>query len=686
MDPKSDAYAPTKPILIVQRFTAAKLVQLTWVIYDSEFDSVIIERKTTQDTSFVQLVSLPKTSRAYVDTSAFFSYPMSYRISPIYRRDGKEFKTSSQEIPVNFGTIGKPTLTYNSATRAMDAKFANTFKIPFQVEYWVKRPGMDTYEKIATLPGPASNVTQSVAVDHEVFRLDVAVVYSIEANNHRSVIDSISHSLPIHYPRSVIVTPMTEALGRVVWTNPYDFHEDIVVKVKDDEWILPDTTTSMDLTRYFRSSVTYDVTVQYRKDGEVSLPASIQKTMSITAPSIAFLGPGQDPILRISSSSSANSVYALGEYYVLEMSKNMTPYIPIDSAKVTATSHLFTVTGLDTTSIYMFRGRSLTSGSSTAIRLQPRFTYGHVIWDGIPNANTIRHFSPYDDLYVKDDQPSSAGVYDFNTHLKLFDVPLQGSDRPNGFTNKGGYLARISSTSNQTTLRHYSSDGSHSGNFVIPSTAYIMGNHDDVLFFDLPNRALKRVYLPTQSTTDIPFTETSNPGTQSAVFATFENSFAVKTEKQLHLYSYSETDGYVLSKSIDTPPYSSTLMEMIMTETHVILRLQLGIGNYFWYTNRETGSFQTFSRNWTGTFQVAYLGGYKWLRYYGHESYLTDLISNTETKQLFYPQSTAFTPQRLHRVRNQTSQPEILLLRTSTLSTLPYQLVWLKYQKFWVQE
>jgi hypothetical protein len=678
MDPQSDTYSPFQPTNLIQSFNNDYQNRLAWQVSDASFDSFLIERKTTLDTGFVRLAALPKNITAYVDTSGLLTYPMSYRVASVYRREGKEFITHSAPMEVQFGAIGKPAITYNTINRTMGVKLTTTFKIPFQVDYWVKRPGMDTYEKIATLPGPASNATQSVALDHEVFRLDVAVVYSFTSKNLRNVVDSVPYVLPVHIPQHVNVTTMTEANGRIVWTNPYAFHDDIVVRVNDDEWILPDTTTSLDVGRYFRASVPYTITVQYRKDGELGVPASVQKTMTIIAPSISITSIMDSDIhLHVSSSKNGTTVFNLGEYYVLEMSRDLALYVPIDSVKVTASSHNFTVSGLDTTASYMFRARSLTSEASTPVRVQYRYAWGNQVWDGVPNAINIRHFSPYHDLYVIDEPPSS-GVYNLITKQKMYDVPLLGTGKPNGFTNKGGFLAQISSTTTQTTLRHYNSDGDHSGDFVIPSIHYVMGHFDDVMYYNPVRRSFERVHIPTKTTTDI---ETHLPQVPSVRFARFGTRIAMHIETEVRIYSYSDDGRYVFESSFSVP-YVQTSVILLVTDTHVIYKTY----NQFRYYDLSTGTIELITRSWSGTFGTGFLGGYDWMIFYAHDAYFYDIRTSSKTRLVFHPLSTHFSLMYTLKVSIQDGRNEIYLVRRSNSGSIPHQVVKLTKHMLWVEE
>ncbi len=682
-DPQSNTYSPVQPSKPLLSFDNDKRNRLAWQVKDVSFDSFLIERKTTLDTGFVRLAAVPKNITAYVDTTGFLTYPMSYRVASVLHRDGKEFKTYSLSTDVQFGTIDKPLISYNATTREMGVIFANTFKIPFIVDYWVRRPGQQTYEKLASLPGPATNVLRTFPVDHDVFRLDVAVVYSFTSNTHRSLVDSVPFVMPLHFPRNVNVTPMTEARGRIVWTNPFTFHDDIILRVNDDEWILPDTTTSLDLTRYFRASIPYSIRVQYRHNGDFSQQTAISKTMQITAPSISYLGPANpDPVIQVSSSNSGTSVFNFGEYYVLEMSRDLAPYIPIDSVKVTATSHLFTVTGLDTTSSYMFRARSLTSGPSTAIRLRYRLSAKNQTWGGISNALNIRHFSPYDDLYMMDGTSTTTGIYNFDTRQKVFDVPTQGTGKPNGFTNKGGYVAHILEESGQTTLRHYSSDGSHSDDFVIPSTSYMIGQFDDVLYLNPSRRTMERVHLPTQQTTEVQ----AVPTAPSAQFAQSGNDIVMYIQTQLRIYRFSESVGYVFVNSFNLPVHDSDFSELRITDTHIILRTRKNSTNYFRYINRNTGGVEQFDRVLSSTYYFVFLNDYDWMIYYGRDAYFVDLKKNTQTQLVFTPVVNATLAHPLHWVRSRDGEHDIYLLRTVGFSNSNPQLLWLTRQKLWVQE
>ena len=321
------------------------------------------------------------------------------------------------------------------------------------------------------------------------------------------------------------------------------------------------------------------------------------------------------------------------------------------------------------------RNKKAVISYSRTLKISQELAWGNVAWNGIPNAVNIRHFSEYDDLYVMDD-----GVYDYNTHLKLFTVPSQGTNKPNGFTNKGGYVSQIAATSTNTTLRHYTSDGNHSGDVVIPGTSYLIGHFDDVIYLNPTNRTLERIHLPTKTTTVI---EAGLPNVPSASFAIFETSIAMKIQTQMHIYRFSEGLGYALLNSFAIPSHISAQREMRMTDTQVIIRLQNGLWNYFWYINRETGFLESLSQYWTNISQYAYLQGYQWMVYFGQDAYSVDLSKSSQTRLIFHPESTGFTAQKLHRVRLRGDESEIVILRTSTSSS---QLVKLKKQNAWVVE
>jgi hypothetical protein len=321
------------------------------------------------------------------------------------------------------------------------------------------------------------------------------------------------------------------------------------------------------------------------------------------------------------------------------------------------------------------RDRKEFKSYSNTLKIFPDLAWSNHEWDGIPNALNIRHFSEYDDLYLMDD-----GVYDYNSHQKLFDVPNLGLGSPNGFTNKRGLVAQIGATATNTTLRNYTSDGNHSGDIVIPATSYIIGHVDDVLYFNPTRRTLERIHLPTKTTTEI---EAGLPNVTSASFAIFENSIAMKIQNQMHIYRFSETEGYALLNSFAIPSHISEQREMRMTDTHVIIRLRNGLWNYFWYIDRESGSLESLSQHWTSSSQYAYLDGYEWLVYFGRDAYFVDLNTSTQFRVVFYPESTAFIARELHRVRFHNEQPEILVLRTSSSN---YQLVKLTRGFFWVTE
>ncbi len=347
------------------------------------------------------------------------------------------------------------------------------------------------------------------------------------------------------------------------------------------------------------------------------------------------------------------------------VAKNVTHYV--DTAGMVTDSVSYRVA-----SLYR-RDRKEFKSYSNTVKIFPDLAWSNHEWDGIPMSLNIRHFSEYDDLYLMDD-----GVYDYNTHQKLFDVPRLVSGSPNGFTNKGGLVAQIGAPN--TTLRHYTSDGNHSGDIIIPATSHIIGQVDDVLYFNPTRRTLERIHLPTKTTTVI---EAGLPNVTSASFAIFENNIAMKIQNQMHIYRFSETEGYALLNSFAIPSHISEQREMRMTDTHVIIRLRNGLWNYFWYIDRESGSLESLSQHWTTISQYAYLDGYEWLVYFGRDAYFVDLNKSTQFRVVFYPESTAFSALNLHRVRFHSDQPEILILRSSSTSS---QLVKLTKQYVWVTE
>lgn len=685
-DPLSPSFTPATPYAVKHTFTAEKLVRLTWGLDDEAFDSLIIERKTTLDTSFVQIANLPTHARDFIDTIGLKTYPMSYRISSVFRCDGNEYKSSSDVLPIEFGTISKPTLTYNTTTQAIEATFSNTFKIPFIVDYYVKRLGQESYEKMATRPGPAStaSTTHTISIEHADLYLDMAVVYSFEANNHRSVVDSIPYSLPVHIARNLNVTPLTEALGRIVWTNPYDFHDDIIVQVNDREWILPDTTTTFDLVRFFHSDVTYNISVRYRKGGNVGEPATITRKMSIAAAGLSYQGPTIPyPILRVTSSTSANSIFHLGEYYVLEKRKDNGPYLPFDSVKVTSTTHDFIVTGLDTTSTYRFHVRSLTSKYSPNLGIRHKLSWGSRSWSGVPNETSIRHFSPYDDLYVVDDQPSTASVYDFDTGQKLYELPALGTGRPNGFTKDGGFVLRMGVANGQTTLRHFTSNGSHSGDVVIPGTSYIIGYFDDVIYYNPNRRMIERLHMPTQTKTVIDSMAFNLPVTY---FAKHDRSIIMYSPEVVYLYDYSDMNGYTLTTVYHFPEHSSDFRQLLLTDTHFIIRSHRSSIHHFRHFRRDTGAMVRYEWPAPSTYQVGHLDRFEWMLYDGQQAIFWDFETSDQYRIFYQPVSSGFTAQALHWVRLDKDVPEIYLMRTTSTPSLPNKLVKLVKQHHWILE
>ena len=677
-DPQSDTYSPEKPRNLAVSFNTTKQNRLTWQITHVMFDSILIERKTTRDTNFVRLAAVAKNVTQFVDTTGFMTSPMSYRIASVFRRDGKEFISYSNSVNVVFGTINKPTITYNTTNYRINTHVSSTWKSNFTAEYWVKTHPDSSFRFLSVQPGGTGAYWQSVPFQQDVFTIDVAVVYLLGDETYRSVIDSTVRNVVIHAPATVTVNPMKEASAQVNWTNPFDFHDDILVRINEDEWVMPKSATSLSLQRYFRSGVLYPISVRYRRGNELGAESIISAAYSIQPPTLSFDGPTYPNItFRTQSTTAANSSFALGEYLVLEASKDMGPFEMIDSVKITSTSHSFDVAGkLDSLSTYRFRAKTMTSIPSGIISIRHKLAYGTRSESQTPFENRITQFSMYDDRY-RGSSGNVGGIFDLMTGTMFFSIPAGSTTAPNGFTNNGHFVHRITTNPTSVTLRRYDGVGTVLGEFTLPAYTYHFGHDDDVIYLNTTTGAIERYHMPTATTTVL---QTGFPPRAETNYAVDETHFLVKVAGRFVLFTHDGSGTYQLKSDRELNTLASEASSIHLSPTHIHMAIS---SSTIHSVNIDNGTVESFANPYQLS-TLNHITDNEWVFFTGDQAIIRDVSQTSEVRIFFAPKG-SFT--MMHsKVRHRDGQLDMFFMRTSHDSGLPRQLIWLTKQHFWVVE
>ncbi len=681
-DPQSDTYSPDKPRNLALSFNTAKLNRLAWQISELSFDSILIERKTTLDDDFVRIASIAKNVTQFVDTTGFMTSPMSYRVASVYRRDGKEFITYSDSVDVEFGAIGKPNVTYNTANYQITTIVASAWKSNFKAEYWVKSHPDSSFRLLSVQPGSASVYTQTVPFKQDVLHMDVAVVYVLGDDTYRMVIDSTVRTVAVHTPASVSIDPMTEASGRLNWTNPFDFHEEILVRINDTEWVLPKSATSLTLPRYFRSGIVYSVSVRYRRGAEFGAETFFSKGFTIQPPTLTYDGPTYPNVtFRTVSTTAANSSYVLGEYVVLEASRDMGPFIPLDSVKITSTSHSFDVAGmLDSLSTYCFRARTLTSAPSAVISIRNKLMYGTRSESLVPMFNRVVRFSPYDDRYQGYNAQDQAGIYDLLSGNQLLTVP-EPSDENNGFTKNGHFIARIGVTGTSsvyTTLRRYDGTGSILGEFTIPAYRYHLGHYDDVIYVNTINWNIERYHMPTGTTSVL---STGMPQYEIASYAKDNEHLVVQSGTRVVTFTHSETGNYELKSNRIHGELYREVHAIYLSDNHIQFKDDR---SNIHVIEIESGSVMAYPKY--PLTHATHLSGFEWIFFNDTYAVIKD-IRMTDFTLVYFPAVTVEYRAQAAKIRFSDGNMDMFIFRYSRQQeTHSHRLLWLIRRNFWVAE
>ncbi len=672
-DPQSDKYAPSKPRNFVLSFDTNKRNRLAWRVNEFTFDSILIERKTTRENEFIRLATIPKNLASYVDTSGFMTYPMSYRVGSLYRRDGKDFITYSDTLSVDFGTIGKPEVFYHLTNFALTSRVFSTWKANFKTEYWVKSHPDSSFRRISIQNGTTGFYSQSIPFRQGLYGIDVAVVYLMGNDDFRAIIDSTVTPLTIAYPLALGVDPMNEASGQVNWVNPVDSYDDILVRINNDEWVMPPSATSLTLPRYFKSGIPYEITVRYRVGSTLFSGSTIIKEYIIPPPTLSYGLPAESTI-RL----EANSISDLGEFIVLEESQNMGPFTTVDSVLIESSTHSFDVTDLDTLSTYRFRARTSTSQPSAVIDVSRGVSYALRPWDSGTQSNRLAVFSDIDDRYLGYDASNSMGMYDLATSARLFTIPTIPNTAPSGFSNDGHFIARLSQTSTTATFRRYDAAGTPLGDFTIPGYRYHIGRHEDVIYIDPLKSTIERYHMPTGATTVI---MTGIPAGQIGYFGADEAHLVVKIGTRFILFSYSETEGYQLESNRILNELSGIPYSLQLTSSHIIMAIRSQVIHYI---DMASGSVQSFDIS-ALPMSLNHISEYEWVFFNGDLTVIKDIRMSTDIRIPFTPTSGVFSAQ-MSKVRHRNGFVDIFMYRQSNNSSNPNQIIWVRKKEYWVAE
>lgn len=685
-DPLSDTYRPTSASGIAVTFTADWKVRLGWNIGDSQFDSILIHRKTTVDSAFIHVASLPNTARSFIDSSGVASYPMAFTITTWMRRDGKEFKTTSSAIPVPFGVVNKPVVTFNPALTTINLTTSSSIRYPFYIDIWVRGHFDTEFTKLPRLTGQNSTFTRAAPYSDHQFYADVAVVAHLDAQGIRSVIDSNFYVLPIHLATSLTINPFNERLGVVSWSNPFSFHDDILLQVTQNssgikqEWILPKEATSFELARYFKSGVTYEINLRYRLGNERSSQTSTLRSFTIQPPSLAYAGPTYPEVnFRFGSNTATTSSFRLGDYYVLEASRDMGPFVPLDSVKITSTSQIIHAMGLDTLSTYRLRARTLTSQPSASVALRRKVTFGERSESSNPWTRRITWFDPYSDRFYGFDASNQPGIFDVLTGDKLMSLPGIGTSAPNGFMKSGHFVARTASTSTNVTLRRYNVSGTALEEFNLSATKYIFGHHDDVIYVNTETWNIERYHIPTATTTIL---LTGMPQSTVTAYAVSETHLLVKSGTRFILFTHDSSGTYTLHQERSLSSLSRDPNYLSLSPNHIRLA-------YFAESVHSvdilTGNVQSFNSSAYPP-DALHLTDNEWVFFNGSVAIIRDVTQTTETRVTYQISNTSSFTSRIGKARIDGNHMDLFFMRTSNESGTPNQRIWLTKREFWVAE